>query len=589
MTVYEPGAPKRGLSGKVIGGIIAAVLVAALGVGGFIAYKTLFQAKQDIPKLLAGDTQLYASINPNLSALKGGKNLQDAFKNLTASSEADSGKDTDQQMADALGVNFKDDMQPWIGTEMAVAVSGFENFSMDAASDGDELAKQAKLVIILATRDKVKSEAFLQKLRAKQQDDGAYTDETYKGVKIAGRARDAAKNDNPVNALATFQDYVLIANDAQLIKDLVDRSASQQNTLGQNPRFQSVIGGLPTTAIGYLYVDGTAVSKGVDAAMKSSDVTLSDEQQTQVDKSMQVIRALEGIGMSISLPDQGLAFDFDTKLDMSKLDADMKAQLDVIQAPVGAEILSTVGQDALASITGLIPSTFKKTVMDGLNASPDVKEQLKEFEEQTGLNLETDLLDWFQGPFGLVVMPADKEKFPNIPASGYFRLRTTAKDKAQAGMKKIEDAIDKMSNGSTAFSDSTLGGQSWRVIKDPDAGVAGGYGFVGDDFVLGIGEELLTNVPAGATTPLVNDANFKAVQANLPAKNSGIVFFNVPKIVETVAKFQDTTADELYKSDGGKAVKPIRGVGMAGEPGLDATGLGKARLFILVTPDETAK
>lgn len=583
----RPFAPKpapRKVSGKMIGGLITLALVAVIGVGGFIAVRTLFTAKQNIPQLLAGDTQFYASLNPNLSAVSGAQNIQEAYRGLF--DEVTSGGDAAQQMQDQFGLNFKNDIQPWIGTEMAVGVRGVVVDGLDELTMGEAPSfdsEKGELIAVLATRDRAASDAALLKVRAKAESENAKaSDEQYKNVTITSLTEDG----KVVVAYATFQDYVLAANKTQVIKDLVDRAATKQNTLAANPRFQTVIAGLPATAIGYVFADGSAISQNLEQVMRSSMAQLPTEQQEQMEKSLQTIRALEGLGTSISVVEQGIALDAVVKFDLTKVDEKTKTQFDALKTPATNAILAATGQQALSVLGGIIPATTKQQILDAINEAPDAKQQVVDFEDETGISLERDILEWFEGEVAIVVLPVAKDNELGLPATGYFALRTPKKDAALAGLKKIEEAVNKASGSDQPlFSDATIGGQSWRVAAMEGVNF-GGYSFVGDTLVIGVADEALNGAATGKDQPLTNTDAYKAVAANLPNPNGGISFINVPAVL-TLLDSLGVTTDGSSKSDEEaqalKALEPIKGIGFGGAPGVDANGLGKGRMFVYIT------
>src|SRR5262245_54753982 len=99
---------------------IGAVLVIAIGVGfAVVLGRTLFQAQRSIPRLVGEDTQFYMSLTPNLSAVQGVQRLQAAYPQLFLDKDSSG---VDKQLEEALGVTFKEDIQPWLGREMALAV-----------------------------------------------------------------------------------------------------------------------------------------------------------------------------------------------------------------------------------------------------------------------------------------------------------------------------------------------------------------------------------------------------------------------------------------------------------------------------------
>ncbi|HEX5692882.1 MAG TPA: DUF3352 domain-containing protein, partial [Roseiflexaceae bacterium] len=373
---------------------IGAVLVLAVGAGlAFTVGRTLFQAQRSIPKLLGDDTQLYVAFTPNLSALPGVQRLQAAYPQLFVDKDTSA---IDEQLNELMGVTFKDDIQPWIGTEMAFAINGIKDIAPQggalATSPEEMLADQAKVSIILASRDNAKAQAFLDKQRTSRGGKGEqFSQSEHNGVTIYEQ-QDADRS--PLAAFALTQSYVIFASDAATINTIIDRGADGKATLDDSPRFKGVLNNLPKSAIGYVYVDGVSASSVLDGAVQDSLSGMPAGQQQKLKEQLNNLKALLGMGMSVSADAEGLQFDSAANFDTSKLDSTMQAQLEDARTPVDAARLKNISDKAMALFTFRSPSTFKQQILDAIKGQENGEEQLKEFEDQVGLDLEKDLLDW---------------------------------------------------------------------------------------------------------------------------------------------------------------------------------------------------
>lgn len=577
-------APRKSRVGRIILFVVLGIVVALLLLGGvaFALAGRFFSAQRNTPALLAADTQIYASINPNLSAVPGLVRLQNAYQQ----SDPEAAADTEKQLEDTLGVNFRQDIQPWIGAEMAVAVSGITELS--AETDMEELAQTIDLSMLLASRDNAKAEAALAKIRAKRQADNGetFTEEIYKGVTITSASGGA--DESPLDAYAIVKDNAVIASDATLIKEMIDRDGATENTLAQSESYKQTIAGLPTSAVGYLYFDGDLLrSVGTQNLQTQLDLLGdNDGLRKQFERQQQMLDALIGMGASISVPNEGVQFDTSVKVDLAQLDQATRDQMNVAKLPISDALLKSVSKDAIATYAVPIPDTFRQQMEDVIMGLPEAEEQIAAFEQQFDLDLEKDVLGWISGEFALVVLPAGEQPADSMlasaPASGYIVVRSKDMAAARAGLPKIASALEQV--GGITFETTTLGGVDWQTLNEPATEQAvGGYGFIGDSVVLGFLEPGMTGAAGASSASLADDATFKTAQGQVVSPSGGVMYVNMQGLVEAMIKTQDQTRTEFDETQQGRALKPIQNMIASGEPGVNDEGLMKSRLFVTVS------
>ena len=379
----------------------------------------------------------------------------------------------DKQLDDLMGVNFKDDVQPWVGAEMAIAVSGVKNFAPQrwraqrAAAEMLAEAGQAwRLSWPRATRPR--PQAFLDKQRAGRGGKGQQFDKSeYKGITIYQQQN---AEHSPLAAFAMVQGYVVFASDTATINAMIDRGADAKSTLDDSPRFKGVLDNLPKAAVGYLYIDGVSMSDAFTQRAQEALSGMPPGQQQQLKDQLNNLKALQGWALALGRP-EGLQFDSAVNFDTSKLDADMKAQLEDARTPADAERLKNISDNAMALLTFRIPATFKDQVMKAIKAQEGGEQALQQMEEQTGLNLEHDVLDWLVGDVSLVVLPGEKLGDVTIPATGYLALKPKDKGAAETGVeedRRCAAAVSGRSQG-IGFEEEQVGDVSWQVIKEPQS------------------------------------------------------------------------------------------------------------------------
>lgn len=572
--------PRKSRAGRIILFVVLGLIlvIAAIGVTGYFVAGRFFGAQRNTPALLPADTQIYASINPNLSAIPGLARIQAAYQQ----SDPEAAADAQQQLEDTLGLNFRDDIQPWIGAEMAVAVSGVTDLNAEA----EELAETGNISILLASRDNAKAEAALAKVRAKREADNGetFSEEVYKNVTITTSS--GGDDDSPLGAYAIVSDNAVIASNADTIKQMIDRNGATENTLAQSEAYKQTIAGLPDNAVGYVYVSGDLIRDATEQSLEQQREMLGSEALIeQFERQQAAINAFVGMGASISVPAEGVQFDTSIKFDMTKLDQATREQFDATKITVSDALLKSINKDAMFTYAIPIPDTFRTQMEQLINSSPEAEQQVAAFEQQFDFDLEQDLLAWLSGEFALVVMPAGEQSadspLADVPVSGYMVVRSKDMAAAKSGLPKIAAALEQV--GGVSFTAQDVGGVEWQTVGDPSTDVVlGGYGFVGDSVVLGALESGLSAAAGAGSAPLVDDATFKAAQGKVVSPSGGIVYVNVQDAINAAIQLEDQTRAEFDETQPGKAFKPIQSVIASGEPGVSDDGLMKSRLFVTI-------
>jgi hypothetical protein len=556
-------------------------LVAAGGVAAVLVYQAVFARPAAIPTLLGADTQLYATLTPNLSDLPNVQRLQEAYPQLFVDQDS---SDADDQLEDLMGVSFAEDIQPWIGTEMAIAVSGIDADRIAEAqqdsSAGEEILRRARVIIVLAARDQAKAQAFLDKQRTNRAARGEeFVETTHQNITIYTQ-QDA--EGSPIAAFALIKQHVVFASDPAQLTEMIDRDGGGEDTLEKNTRFQKVKAALPSAAAGYVFADGPLIADTAVAALRQSAESLDSSAQQEIDQQIDNARAIEGLGASISVAETGVQLDTAVAMDLSELDDEAQAQIEATRQPVDADRLGSVSRDAIGLMSFHIPATFKDQVLEAIRIQPDGEAQLESFEQETGVNLEDDILNWFSGDATLVFLPGEQIGDTTLPATGYFSIRPADRDAAERGMAKIAEAITQSSDGTTTFAEEEFGGVQWQTISDPASEqVFGGYGFVQDDLVIAFGTTALTSAGAGGEAALTSEANFTAVNEKLVSPNGGVIYIDMARAVEAY-RAAGLLPEDFDDSDADKSLRPIKAIGAAGAPGLDEQGVGRARLFVFI-------
>lgn len=580
-------APQKS-RGRLILFIVLGVLVALLAFGG-IAYALagrFLGAQHNTPALLPESTQFYASINPSLSSLPGIQRLQKSFQQ----GDDETVTDFNKQLEDTLGVNFQQDIQPWIGLEMAIAVDNITSFDPAIVENADEIPSDGDVTVLLASRDDAKAQAFLDKVRAKAEADRGMTfsTEDYKGVTIT---TGSGNSDGPNGAYAIAQNHVVFASKAESIKALIDRGGNTQGSLAESAGYKQTMAGLPSDALGYVFLNGATIRDAMNTSLEQQLSNLPSDNaalRDQIEQQKAALDALYGLGLSVTVPNEGVQFDTAVKFDMTKVGDALKQQFAAGRGALNDATLKYVAKDALGFAAIPIPDTFREQVEKLVKSTPDAEEQIQAFEQQFDLDFEKDVLGWISGEFALVVTPGDAQAegaLSSAPVSGYLLVRSKDMATAKTGLPKIAKAIESVAGMS--FAEQQINGLAWQAVSDPEANTPlAGYALTDDAVLFGFAEAGM-NAAAGSTkAPITDDETFKAARAKASDPLGGMAFIDVQDAINAAVQFQGQTREEFDATESGKAFKSITSVVGSGQPGVGEDGMMKARLFVAIQPQQ---
>jgi hypothetical protein len=557
---------------------VGAVAVILIAIGAFVLAGTLFSRPNSIPQLLAGDTQIYAAITPNLSDLPNIDRLRKAFPEV-----ADYQNDTsfNDGMKESLGVTFNEDIAPWIGTEAAVAMSGLpleRMLSPKALASGNsaDITNQVQIILILTTRDQKAAQAFLDKQRQYREGKGdQFTSSQANGTTIYAAATKPGATPTPLTAFAIVRGNVVFATSADLISAMAARDPNGKDTLAASPRFKQVLATIPADHIGFVFVDGAPLGKAFEANSDQFTAQLPKASAAQLRDQLKSMSALQGVGFSLSVLADGLAFDAMTVFDPAGLSQATRDQLKEAATPMSADRVGNVSADVITAISFRLPSTFGQQIHDSISNTPAAADQMAQIEQQFNLDLDRDLFSWLQGEATIVLLPGEDVAGTPAPVTGYIALKPNDRGAAEDGMGRIIKAFDKASEGQLGLHDEQIGGVTWQVLG-PEGQIAGGYGFVGDDLVIGIGPSTL-EAAAKPATALSTNVAYQAGLKALPSPNGGLIFVNLPAVVNLVKKqgvSDPKTTDRLA---------PFKAITAGGVPGMSDKGVTYGRLFLVIS------
>lgn len=547
---------------------ICLVCVCIAGIGSY-AYRDQLLAwlglapAQGVAKMLPAETQFYLLVSPNIQNVPGYLNLKELYlDNPDIQALLD---EFETEVNDEAGITFEADIQPWLGTEVVIAIP---DFSQAIQAQGAFNAPPA-LVVAAQTSNKEASDQFIAKVLAEAvEKDNPFTDEAYRDVTLH-RQNNELRNETTL--ITTFNDFVVFSNSDTLVKGMIDKSQGDETpSLVDSERFKKVTGELPDNAIVLLYMEVAGI---LEAVLAQSAVQLPAAQT-------QDLEAFEGMGLAGTLQPDGIQMDMVASYNVEKMSDTMKASLQRPASPNA--ILADIPAEALLMANGYNLSLAWESVKQGLESNPDFSQQMSDLEQELGFSIEEDIFSWMTGEYSLVLIEATPPDAFSPPLGGYALIGANDVNQARTHVEKVIGALEE-GGMSMPLEAQTVHGLEMNAMPSPDGKFQGGYGFYKDYLLLAYHEDVVKAVTEANQNPLPDNANFKAVQGHLPADNYGYLYIDFDQLQSLIEGQLGDFEQENYQKNVRPFLEPIHALGAAaGTTGVEQ-GLSKAVFFVLIS------
>jgi hypothetical protein len=324
--------------------IVAATLIV---LGGGVAAAAFFMMRGSTAEILelvpaSSEVVVTASLDPSAGQKMNLLALAHRFPAL------DEDQDLRHQLNKALDEALEgsglshDDVLPWLGSEVAIVV--------DFSPSDDEVTASA----LLASTDDGAAEKALDKAMTASL--GAEQTRDYRGVTVH-----VFGSESSLMGYAIVDHVVVISNQEVGLTRVIDVSEGTTPSLADDRDFVDTVSMLPEGKLGLAYVNPTEL---VSRALSESGLGAAVGSTPGLD----TLRALRGIGLSLSAQPDGLAFDLTVRFDPSKLDAATREALD---EPVHENAtLSLVPANSYAVATQQGLDTTLKQALDQVLSTP---------------------------------------------------------------------------------------------------------------------------------------------------------------------------------------------------------------------------
>ncbi len=526
---------------KVLG--ITAVLVLVLGavVGAeayfFIQTQSLSHPPEETAKFLPEETSLYVSMNlrPGAGQLMKAREILDLFiENPRYQEKLD---EVYGDIEDETGIDVEEDLLPWLGPEIAVAVS-----------DSERIAEDPDLVAFIGTTDAAAAESFLRRLLAYGEESA---DVEYEERVVRGYLTFVVDPSDEFSAhMALTDDYIVVAIGKRTLESTLDRMDSGEDlaraSLFDNPGFQEAREAAESPRFGIIYVNPAGIAPFREYIVEELTGGLADFADELPDF----------IVASASFVDRGMrvstSFDFPAR--------------DQLFVPSTANSLGSAGlapEDTLALVSFVGVQDAWERFRDGFADLPDLDldAALDEIEAETGIDIQRDIFGWMTGELAIALLLPGGVPFTTDEIHANVYVEFDDRDETLSGMENIRGALEDASLDSRAVD---VQGVDATIIdlgdEDGLSNLTPGYVVLDDYVVIGT---TLTSLGQAVDTERGDVPSLRENPAFSRAMEAGgnttdfLIYGNVRRIVVEALDQLDETELAEYQETAEPFVKPL--------------------------------
>ena len=293
-----------------------------------------------------------------------------------------------EELEDEIGFHFLDDVMPWLGTDVSYAV-------LDLDPDG------ARWVLLAQIGDRELAVAFVEDLVSLLEDE-RHTE--FERGRAGGADIWAAEAEGGGVALGVKDDYLVVADSGDTVEAMVRRIESPpSSSLANDPDFMAARGSLPAQRVMFAFVR----TEEIVESLLGSDGFWSDDllgmHDDEAGEAMTQVRdsTPEYLAASATFVQNGLRFDLFAEASPGVLGLGPETR---VRAP------EALPEDTLLlfSSAGLreIWEQFRESLEDAdTDAADDLERWFTDFEIESSIDLEGDVIDSLTGEIGAALLP----------------------------------------------------------------------------------------------------------------------------------------------------------------------------------------
>lgn len=332
-----------------------------------------------------------------------------------------------QELLQSNEYNYEQDIQPWIGREIAIAfLPSQASLSTNKSAVNTKLPiAQESIVIILPIENANRAKELLENSKPLKQEQ--WRERTYKNVKI--REIQGKPEENTYSALALLDDrFMIVANHPQAI-DLAIDTYKGSPSLATTPGYSEALAKIETSnPLARVYVNVPATL--AVAAIHSAKPIPPQAQAPLKEK--------QGLATNITIESEGIRLN---SVSWLKPDSQKKHRVE----NRAKEILSRLPDNTLMTISGSSLAHMWQDYAEGARFNPltpmNPEWLQKGVAANTGMDWEKDFIAWMDGEFSLSLLPAPENNPSQFTSTLMLMVRASDRRLAEKSLQRLDKVM----------------------------------------------------------------------------------------------------------------------------------------------------
>ncbi len=536
--IDESRRPNRAM---VIGGVVLGVVVLG-AIGAVIAWRTLVGSAFASAAAVPPDADFVVTFDllqirdsDRVDRLIEAFTVPAAEQGLIDDGDVDVLGTIDEGLADEIGMTLVDDVVPWIGRSVSFAMWVDGGLTMDDLAEVERPEDFIGGVLVVGVRNGDGAEEFISDLSGvmARETDGLIERRPYEGGMLTTVVMDEL--DEGLHMWLGGDFLIMSIREADLDRALTARDGE---SIRDRSTYDEVMAALPSDRLVAMYV-------GTDWIADFYDDPAFDELGPQIDALREQLDGFEGVGMAMTLRDEGVSFDLAYRMD----DPDL-LPVDTFDASA-LEFLTRLPDDTLFHVGFPIEDGTFSDLADPLReADPGIYDEIAgQAEDLLGVNLFEDVLPAFGKEAVVAVVPTPEGLLADefgVPVGGVAAVGVTDRGPVSQALTSLEDyAIDNGVNVVWFGDVSVLGADGQNLFA---------YSLGDDVLAIGTGPTIVDAIVNGVSPDVTANPRYRELDGVLPG--DGVPFF---------VDFQGIFDVAELEPDQRAVVNALQGAGLSGE------------------------
>jgi hypothetical protein len=405
------------------------------------------------------------------------------------------------------GYDYRRDIQPWIGKQILLGY--LHNPAALGRKSDRGLIPNPQTIAILPIADRGAAQRVVDQHQTPV--DANLVETNYKGVAIR-----EFKRKNGTMAIAVLDNFVTIATDRASLQRVIDTQ--------QNGKSLLAVPGY-TKALAEIEIDRPFAQIYVNIPVATAVAATNSPQTLAADKLAQA-QNQQGIAANATLETEGIAWK-----GISWLKPNTKQKLVVENQ--GQNMAANLPETTLVMISGGNLQRLWQDYVRSADTNPlapfQPQDLVKNLDQLTGLDLESEILSWSKGPFGVAIIPKSDKSDTEFGAGLVMFQQANDRPTAEKALARLDQTMS--SKQSFKLAKAKLNGQDVINWTSPLSGTAATHGWLGNMAFLSLGAPIAPTFVPQPQQKLSDTALFQQSTRSSLSPHNGQFFIDIDRTI----------------------------------------------------------